>query len=394
MGQKMGGLQPGRNVHASVAMSKACCLLLVIAAAGLQAMYGASKARLLWELRFSAIWVGGTARSKDLQARELAYSPDGNWIAALIGPSWSKLGSEDDLVLIPAGGRTDRIRRIHLGQFAADSFLCKDLFWSPDSGYVAVRLSVSSFVSSFSVFGAADGKPIYRGRVGDEFLGFVDDRRFLVRPGITGVNREGTKLQDRSIFVFDLDGTRPTEWPLSGTIRVGVLGLREIAGVEVQGEKSLVLVNASTGKVLRRDPLPDDLPRVQFGDDGRAYCLGRWPTQIPPRPISALGVRCVDALTGRESRPIGPVRYGEPFDVARDVPVLAATDTYSHLIFHAFDETDIGVNVVSVGVWNLRRGVEVVRHWDRAARLALGPQGDRLAIAADDVLSLYEIPTE
>jgi hypothetical protein len=94
---------------------------------------------------------------------------------------------------------------------------------------------------------------------------------------------------------------------------------------------------------------------------------------------------------------VGPIRNGEPFDVARDVPVLAATDGYvSRLIFHGFDETDIAINVNSVVVWNLRRGVELIRlkgrkqrqsfigsknivetrYWDRPARLALGPQGD------------------
>ncbi len=321
--------------------------------------------------------------------------------------------SQDDLVLIPSAGRTTQIRRIHLDHIAADSFLCKDLFWSPDGVHVAVRLSTSSSSGfSFSIFGTTDDKPIYRGGINDVVLGFIDNHRFLVRSGEVKANG----LQDQSISVFDLAGAKSAEWPLPGTIRAAVFGPPGMAGVEVQGEKSLVIVDPLTGKMVREDPVPQDFPRVQFGDGGRAYCFGRWPTQIPPRPISALGVRCVDALTGKASLPIGPVRYGEPFDVARDVPVLAATDSYlSHLVFHAFDETDIGDNVLSVGVWNLRRGVELLRLKgqkqrqrsigftdmfqfpyvrDRAARLALGPQGDRLAIAADDVFSLYEIPTE
>ncbi len=93
-------------------------------------------------------------------------------------------------------------------------------------------------------------------------------------------------------------------------------------------------------------------------------------------------------------------------------------DSYlSHLVFHAFDETgSIGDNVLSGGCLELETGSRVklavegaetapapsigftdmfqFPYWDRAARLALGPQGDRLAIAADDVFSLYEIPTE
>jgi len=196
-------------------------------------------------------------------------------------------------------------------------------------------------------------------------------------------------------------------------MRVAVFGPPEIAGAEARAEKNLVLVDPLSGKIVRRDPIPQDFPRVQFGDGGKIYCLGRWPAQPPT--VSTTPVRCFDVLTGKESLPVGPIRNGEPFDVARDVPVLAATDSYlSHRVFHGFDETDVAENVNSVVVWNLRLGVELVRlkgqkqrlreiqslraltwsSWDLAARLALAPLGDRLAIAADDALSLYEIPTE
>jgi hypothetical protein len=396
-------------------MRRISCWLLVIASCGSPEMDAASKARPLWELKFSAILAGGPSQSKNLEARDLAYSPDGSWIAAVVGPSVTKPDSRDDLVLIPSAGRVGEIRRIHLDRVAAVTSYCKDVFWSPDSVHIAVRLATSSFSSSFSIFRISGDEPIYRGGSVDEFLGFLDNRRFLVRSGRVENDYVDSLLRDQPISVFDLAGAQPAEWPLSGTIRVAVFGPAEIAGVEVRAEKSLVLVDPLTGKIVRRDPVPQDFPRVQFGDHGRTYCLGRWPAQAPPPPISVLRVRCVDALTGKESLPVGPVRNGEPFDLARDVPVLAATDGYvSHLVFHAFDETDIGYNVGSVSVWNLRRGVEVVRlmgqkqrqrvigfkngffsvAWDRAARLALGPQGDRLAIAADDVLSLYEIPTE
>jgi hypothetical protein len=396
-------------------MSGVWCWLFAIGAAGFPEMYGASKARLLWELKFSAMLVGGPERSKSLQSRDLAYSPDGNWIAALVGPSRTGPDSQDDLVLIPSTGMAGQIRRIHLDRIGADTTYSKDVFWSPDSVHVAVRLATSSFSSSFSIFQTSDDKPIYRGGVIDEFLGFVDNHRFLVRPGRVEDNGPVSKLRDQSLLVFSLEGAQSAEWPLPGTIRVAVFGAPGIAGVEVRAEKSLVLIDPLAGTIMRRDPVPQDFPRVQFGDGGRIYCLGRWPAQTPPPPISVLRVRCVDALTGKEFPPTGPVRNGEPFDVARDAPVLAATDSFlSRVIFHAFDETDIGANVSSVGVWNLRRGVELLRlkgqkqrqrvigfkngigfpYWDRAARLALAPQGDRLAIAADDVLSLYEIPTE
>ena len=278
-----------------------------------------------------------------------------------------------------------------------------------------VLISTSSFRFTFTIFRAADNKRFYRGGIIDEFLGFIDNHRFLVRPGSVVDNGPFSRLRDQSILVFDLEGEQPAEWPLLGTMRVAVFGPREIAGVEVRADKSLLLVDPLTAKIVRRDPVPPDFPRVQFGDGGKTYCFGKWPEQTLPAPSSEVTVRCFDALTGKESRPVGPVRHGEPFDIARDVPVLAATDSYlSRLIFHAFDETDIGNNVKSVVVWDLQRGVELVRlkgqkqrqrligfssflefpYWERAAKLALGPQGDHLAIAADDVLSLYEIPTE
>ena len=392
-------------------MKKVCCWLLAIAASGSAEMYGASKVRLLWELKFSTILAGGPSESKNLQARDLAYSPDGNWIAAVVGPLAARREQQDDLVIIPSSGRIDRSRRIHLDHIASSRYFSKAVFWSPDSVHVAVRLMTSPihdvYDSSFTVFGAADGKPTYRSGATEDFLGFIDSHRFLVRPG--RVPDDGFRLRDQSIFVFDLEGGQPAAWPLLGTIRAAVFGPPEIAGIEVSTEKSLVLVDPLTGKIVRRDPLPQDFPRVQFGDGGKIYCLGRWPVLAPPPPIPNLPVRCFDARTGKESLPVGPVRNGEPFDIARDVPLLAATDSYlSRLIFHVFDESDIGNNVKSVVIWDVRRGVELVRlkgqkqrqswgqvqDWDLPARLALAPQGDRLAIAANDVLSLYEIPTE
>ena len=215
-------------------------------------------------------------------------------------------------------------------------------------------------------------------------------------------------------FVFSLEGAQSAEWPLPGTIRVAVFGAPGIAGVEVRAEKSLVLIDPLAGTIMRRDPVPQDFPRVQFGDGGRIYCLGDGRRRRPHRQY--LYCACaVSTRYGQEFLLLDRSGNGEPFDVARDAPVLAATDSFlSRVIFHAFDETDIGANVSSVGVWDLRRGVELLRlkgqkqrqrvigfkngigfpYWDRAARLALAPQGDRLAIAADDVLSLYEIPTE
>ncbi len=343
-------------------MRRVWCWLLAITAFGSPEIYGASKARLLWELKFSAILADGPGQSRNLQARDLAYSPDGNWIAAVVGPSVAKLDSQDDLLLIPSSGRADQIRRIHLDGIGAVTSYGKDIFWSPDGVHVAVRLATSNFGSSFSIFRASDGETIYRGGIIDEFLGFVDNHRFLVRPGRVEDNYLDALLRDHPISVFDLQGEQPAEWPLSGTISAAVFGPPGIAGVEVQGEKSLVIVEPLTGKMVRRDPVPQYFPRVQFGDGGRIYCLGRWPARTPPPPISVLRVRCVDALTGKEFLPMGPVRNGEPFDVARDVPVLAATDGYvSHLVFHLFDETDIGYNFSSVGIWNLRRGIEIVQ---------------------------------
>jgi hypothetical protein len=97
---------------------------------GLPQAYGASKARLLWDLKFSAILAGDPSQPKNLQARDLAYSPDGNWIAAVVGLSRTKPESQDDLFLIPSTGRTDQIRRIHLDHIAASTFYCKAVFCS------------------------------------------------------------------------------------------------------------------------------------------------------------------------------------------------------------------------------------------------------------------------
>ncbi len=394
------------------AMKTALCWLLMTACAGFPEMQAASKARVLWELRFSAIFAAGPSQSKDLLARDLAYSPDGNWIAALVGPLRTHAESQDDLVLIPSTGRIDQVRRIHLDHIAAYTFYSKAVFWSPDSVHVAVRLSTRSFTSSYTIFRVTDGKLIYRGRVIDEFLGFIDNRRFLVRPANAVDNGPASSLQDQPTSIFDLDEGQQSAQALPGTMRAAVFGPPAIAGIEVSSEKRLVLVDPLTGKIVRRDPVPPDFPRVQFGDSGKIYCLGRWPTRTVPLPV-----RCFDVLTGKESLPMEPIRNGEPFDLARDAPVLAATDSYvAHRVFHVFDETDQAIDVRSVVVWNLRRGVELVRlkgqrqrqrasqfevprdageeRWDRAAKLALGPKGDRLAIAADDVFSMYEMPTE
>ncbi len=381
-------------------MIRVWCWLLAVAV--LPELSGASNPGVLWELKFSAILAGGLGQSKNLQARDLSYSPDGNWIAAVVGPFRTKPVRQDDLVLIPSSGRADQIRRVPLGQLAASSAYLKTLFWSPDSIRVAVELSPSYLISSFAIFRVADDKVIYRGRAMEEFLGFIDNRRFLVWPRRVGV-------QNQSVLVSDLEGERPVEWPFS-SMRVAVFGPPEIGAVYVragndlrESSLNLVIVDPPTGKVVRQEPAPKGAPLVHFGDGGRIYCFARWPLEsygaTPPPPVS-----CLDVRTGKESLQVGPIHHGEPFDMARDAPVLAATDSYvTHLIFHWFDETDVGTNVKSVVIWDLRRGIEIVRlkgqkqngqNWDRAARLALAPRGDRHAVAAADVLSLYEIPAQ
>jgi hypothetical protein len=203
-------------------MRRAWCWLLVIAASGFPEIYGASKARLLWELKFSAILAAAPGQSGDLQARDLAYSPDGNWIAAVVGLRRTRPESRDVLVLIPSAGGADQIRRVYLDHIAADTYYCKAVFWSPDSVHVAVRVSTSPSSSSFAIFRATDGKLIYRGGDIDEFLGFIDNHRFLVRLGSSADNGPVSRLRDQSIFVFDLEGAKPTEWPLLGTMRIAV----------------------------------------------------------------------------------------------------------------------------------------------------------------------------
>lgn len=89
--------------------------------------------------------------------------------------------------------------------------------------------------------------------------------------------------------------------------------------------------------------------------------------------------------------------------------MLIATDSYQSRVpfAAAFDLNGYKYNVKSVVVWDLRSGLElgrlggrnqrqgqgfgVGRPSDTPARVAIAPLGGYFAIAADDVLQLYEI---
>jgi hypothetical protein len=313
-----------------------------------------------------------------------------------------RLDPPDELVIIPSTGEADRSRRIHLDHVAITPGT-RALYWSSDSAHVAVRLFHPAS-AHFIIFRASDGKPVYTG-IDQEFSGFIDSHRFLVMP-VKPV-KEQTKrirrpeLQKREppapratsfdVLVYDLDGTQQGVWPFAGNaLAVEAFGPPLIASVAVLGSKNLSLINPLTGKRLSQDrDMAAYFSRVQFGDSGRSYC------------IASVSVRCFDVLTGNELFPRPPVRHGEPFDIARDVPVLATTDSYgSSSPFAIALDLNGKFYVKSVVVWDLRSGVELARikgqkqRGDSPARVAMAPLGKYLAVAADDVLSLYEIPTE
>lgn len=244
--------------------------LLAVGISGITRMEGASKPRLLWELKFSTILAGGPGASKNLKVRDIAYSPDGNWIAAVVGPWRANRDSADDLVIIPSVGRIDRSKRIHLDHIAQSAFYVKTIFWSPDSAHVAVRLFITFLRSDFAIFRASDELPEYQG-AGQEFLGFFDSHRFLIQPARTDPADE---FQNRETSVYHLDGTRQVSWPFAATIRVATLGPPSIAAVKVRGDQGLLIVDPLTGGILRRNPFDLDERSRLIPDQGERYCGG------------------------------------------------------------------------------------------------------------------------
>ena len=362
--------------------SRTVCWLLAITVFGSSEMYGASNVRLLWTLKSSAIVADRPGKSEDSTVRDLAYSPDGNWIAAVGGPARTKRRPDPphELVIVPSTGEADRSKRIHLDHFATTPGK-RALYWSADSTYIAVRLFHPSFAGHFTIFRASDGEPVYSG-IDQEFSGFIDSHRFLVTPakGKTersrrpGLQKREPAATSFDVLVYDLDGTQQAAWAFASNAsgNVEAFGPPLIASVAVIGGKNLSLVNPLTGKLLSQDrDMAAFFSRVQFGDGGRSYC------------IASVSVRCFDVDTGNELLPRPPVQHGEPFDIARDVPVLATTDSYGSSSPFAIALDLAGkLDVKSVVVWDLRRGLELAQikgqkqRGDSPARVAVAPLGN------------------
>ena len=344
-----------------------------------------------WTIQLSSI--GNEAADSTGQAaighvvRDVAASPDGRWIAAIVGHRGRSCESRpDDLFLVPVNGSIAQAKSLRLSR-CAYARTSKPLHWSPGASHLAIVLG-----GYVTVLTAAGRLECQIGPVAS-FAGFVDDERMIAAmPRGSGPGPFSTRPAPVSIYTPTCELKATWQYPRKIS-RIVVAGPPAI-GMVYEEDGSAVLLNPLTGTVLNELPKMAYNPMFLFGDRGRVLCVAH-------QPAGKFNVQmsCYESSRGSEVLPRPAVRNGAPFDVAWDSPVLVATDGYLTDVPFSFDtrlKTEAWI------VWDMRRGACLARIKQRkqmqsfkdqgtAAKATLLPNGQRLAIGADDTLSLFNI---
>jgi hypothetical protein len=319
--------------------------------------------------------------------KRLAWSPDGKSIAAIITTG----GENDELLIIPVSNNTAGARRIPLhGSFQAFNRY-RLLTWCPSSDCIAVQLANRKL----GVFWREGnrGPAMHSG----ELEGFVDDRRmlFTTTGGLPNFGDSGQAT------IQDLEngaGGVPSFYSRSVDY-VEAFGPPARALVHFYGKDTEVL-DPINGTVLCRGlTLPNHNIQSRFGDHGRVVCIGGDSEGWGSEPVL-----CYDTTTGSETLPRPKVRNGSPLDMAREAPVLLASDIYSpHTLinFFKFLAENEGEVAKSLVFWDLGKGREIARikypmqavktDFETIGRSAISPNGKEFAIGADDFLRIYRL---
>jgi hypothetical protein len=348
----------------------------------------ATAAQLSFEVRLSS----GAEAAEQVRlhfVRGIAYSPNGKQIAAVVGHHGSCRTTPDEVVIVPADGAASKGTTIQLDACASE-YNGKVLHWAPDNCCIAV-----TFAGRVKIIRLENGRTCEI-QPAAGVAGFIEDELVVVpRPR----ERRPDTLTNRAapVPIYDCEcAVRRTWMSEAGSEQLAAFGPPAIL-LRFRADQPMALIDPMSGDLLRRLPPAKFNPRFQFGAGGKVLCVGQHPAGT-----FDLRMSCYRTNDGAEA--IQPnVRNGAPFDVARNAPVLIATDETVHAVPFSFDTE---LRVESWIVWDLAQGRELARlphqkqnrhlkltavekHGGEVARAALSPNGDQVATGADDLLRVY-----
>jgi hypothetical protein len=357
-------------------------------------------AQLSSELRLSSLTqkLGGSPACTRHMVRDMAYSPDGKWIALVLGHVWHLrecAENPDEVLLLSVEATAERTKRFTLDTCARDSW-SRVLYWSPDGQHVAVLTDLLH--RRLQILSVMEGKQCEIGHFW-RFGGFIDDRRMVLAFDDRSLSRRfATRLP---ILLYNTGCEEVGKWPLVAPID-GLAAFGPPGKAWVYNGASMQAITDSSGKVMQQLPLDQVGPIARFGDSGKVLC------QAEPPGNYAQQVKCYDAETGTRILPGPPARTVAPFDVARDRAVIVATDAYRTNTLLGYNSV---LHIESWIVWDLRQGREVARikHGEQGSslkftkrdrvsvepiRAAISPDARHLATGMDDVLRIYDLPAQ
>lgn len=330
----------------------------------------------------------------------LAWSPDGSWIAVMVGDELCRNGLDDDVLLVPSS-ETDRgPRRIHLRRCFAASLVgevsgaSNSLDWSPDSESLALGGPAFRGGVIFRLDSGLQHEIPADCRIG----GFISEKSLVTK------RQRGDNF---SLVAYDLDGQQQSEQALG--FGADVVAFGPAPRLFIQDAQGARIIDSATNQVLGNGPsLPRGAGQAGFGNQGNVVCTAA----CPYNPLQNGPLVCYDVLKAAEILPRVKVKNGVPFDVARNSLVLVATD--EHKVFSPFiigsflgifsEDRDWPTKRVVKPwvVWDLGQGRSLMEltqagqapqgEWREPGRPAMAPDGRRVATAGRDLLRIYNVP--
>ncbi|WP_431439044.1 WD40 repeat domain-containing protein [Actinophytocola sp.] len=185
--------------------------------------------------------------------RSMTFSPDGRWVAATVDVGVGVFGVDDGTPLLP------ELPILPVGI----------VVFSPDLRYLAVVRPNSDGLPEVAVLGAATGATIWRATIVDNFPSRVEFSADGRRLALCGSNDHETGVVN--IYDTGVDVSRHEHDAAVTALTMSPAGTPLVAFAD--GSPAVTVLAAETGTRLARKPVPGTLADLAFADGGQSVAV-------------------------------------------------------------------------------------------------------------------------
>lgn len=329
----------------------------------------------------------------DLWAADMAFSPSGHFLAALMQSGVETRHSELVILALPSATVEHRLPL----PGATYTWQGPSLSWSSDESMIASAVQrpggggQSAFLYDLRSRSRCEVFPIA------QFGGFLESEKVAVsvprKVILHDADHTAVRLFDKSCKEIDKVPLRMRPVQLSTMAPGGRLLAAD--------REEWTLIQPSSRETLASGRVPYLNAKFRVGNDGHNVCIGHVPASANDVLLTCTSTEGVAALIRT------PIRWGFPFDVALGSGIVVAADQKLKRTFLPFD-TKITVfrwivydlqsrailkEVVHVGQRNAARADKrVTRSELKVESVAVSPDGTTIAIGRDENIYLHEVP--